>query len=411
MDQQVSTTAVARYHAFAAGRASIGLPAFIGVLLLAIIGCSSPSKRQARPVLTSEELAAVLPNQQQSDDQLRKQNVRVTIAGVGDIMLGTDFPENHLPDNDGVGFLRDVTPVLRSADIAFGNLEGVLTDGGEPEKQCSNLTACYLFRSPTRYAAHLEQAGFAVVSLANNHALDFGEKGRTSTMQALDAVGIRHSGREGDVAMWLAHGLNYCVIAFSPTRSSHSLLDIEPAIGLVAGLAADYDILIVSIHGGAEGVDGVERIPFGMEFAYGEKRGDVTQFARAMVEAGADLVIGHGPHLPRAMELYRDRLIAYSLGNFATYHGISVTGPRGYAPILLATLNGTGKFLSGKIVSAIQVRPDGPLIDPEQKAYAMIVKLTELDFDGGGLLFANDGRFWPSDPRMRSLDDTLITNP
>ena len=198
-------------------------------------------------------------------------------------------------------------------------------------------------------------------------------------MQALDAVGIRHSGREGDVAMWLAHGLNYCVIAFSPTRSSHSLLDIEPAIGLVAGLAADYDILIVSIHGGAEGVDGVERIPFGMEFAYGEKRGDVTQFARAMVEAGAELI------------------------------ALAVKGLN--APILLATLNGTGKFLSGKIVSAIQVRPDGPLIDPEQKAYAMIVKLTELDFDGGGLLFANDGRFWPSDPRMRSLDDALITNP
>ena len=113
MDQQVSTTAVARYHTFAAGRASIGLPAFIGVLLLAIIGCSSPSKRQARPVLTSEELAAVLPNQQQSDDQLRKQNARVTIAGVGDIMLGTDFPENHLPDNDGVGFRCSVPRISR----------------------------------------------------------------------------------------------------------------------------------------------------------------------------------------------------------------------------------------------------------------------------------------------------------
>jgi hypothetical protein len=230
-------------------------------------------------------------------------------------------------------------------------------------------------------------------------------------MQALDAVGIQHSGRQGDVAMWPADGLNFCVIAFSPTRGSHSLLDLEPAIALVSGLAADHDILIVSIHGGAEGVDGVERIPFGMEFAYGEKRGDVTRFARAMVEAGADLVIGHGPHLPRAMELYRDRLIAYSLGNFATYYGISVAGPKGYAPILLATLDGNGKFRSGKIVSAIQVRPGGPLIDAEQKAYAMMVQLTELDFDGGGLSFTNDGRFWPADPRMWSLDNELIANP
>ncbi|SVC56079.1 uncharacterized protein METZ01_LOCUS308933, partial [marine metagenome] len=110
MDQQVSTTTLTRYQTFIAGKILIGLPAFIGVLLLAIIGCSSPSKRQERPVLTSEELAAVLPNQQLSDDQLRKQTGRITIAGVGDIMLGTDFPENHLPDDDGIAFLRDVTP-------------------------------------------------------------------------------------------------------------------------------------------------------------------------------------------------------------------------------------------------------------------------------------------------------------
>jgi len=408
MNQRVSNAALNRCHAFSACPAVIPLPAVIGTLLLVIAGCASPP---GQPVLTGEESVAVPPDAQLSDDPLSKHNARITIAGVGDIMLGTDFPENHLPDDDGVSFLSDVTPVLRAADIAFGNLEGVLADGGEPEKECEDPSACYLFRSPTRYAVHLAQAGFAVVSLANNHAMDFGEAGRTSTMQALDAVGIRHSGRQGDVAMWPAHGLNYCVIAFSPTRGSHSLLDLEPAIALVAGLAADHDILIVSIHGGAEGVDGVERIPFGMEFAYGEKRGDVARFARAMVEAGADLVIGHGPHLPRAMELYRDRLIAYSLGNFATYYGISVTGPKGYAPILLATLDGIGRFRSGKIVSAIQVRPGGPLIDPEQKAYSMIVQLTELDFDGGGLAFTNDGRFWPADPRMWSLEDELMANP
>ena len=408
MNQRVTNGVLNMRLALMAGRARTRLPAVISILLLTIVGCASQVKQ---PVLTGEEPVAVPGNVQLSEDQFSRHNARITIAGVGDVMLGTDFPENHLPDDDGVSFLNDVAPVLRAADIAFGNLEGVLADGGEPEKECKDPTACYLFRSPTRYAAHLQQAGFAVVSLANNHALDFGEVGRTSTMQALDAVGIQHSGKQGDIAMWPAHGLNFCVIAFSPTRGSHSLLDLEPAIALVSGLAADHDILIVSIHGGAEGVDGVERIPFGMEFAYGEKRGDVTRFARAMVEAGADLVIGHGPHLPRAMELYRDRLIAYSLGNFATYYGISVAGPKGYAPILLATLDGNGKFRSGKIISAIQVRPGGPLIDAEQKAYAMMVQLTELDFDGGGLSFTNDGRFWPADPRMWSLDNELIANP
>jgi hypothetical protein len=117
-----------------------------------------------------------------------------------------------------------------------------------------------------------------------------------------------------------------------------------------------------------------------------------------MEDAGADMVIGHGPHLPRAMELYKDRLIAYSLGNFATYYGISVDGPKGFAPILLATIDGKGRFRSGKFVSAIQLRPNGPSIDHEQRAFAMIRELTGLDFDGGDLLFTDDGRFWPSDP-------------
>ncbi len=76
---------------------------------------------------------------------------RITIAAVGDMMLGTDYPENHLPDDDGDSFLSAVTPILSAADITIGNLEGVLLDGGEPGKKCSNPNACYIFRSPSRY--------------------------------------------------------------------------------------------------------------------------------------------------------------------------------------------------------------------------------------------------------------------
>ncbi|MDH3861247.1 MAG: CapA family protein, partial [Gammaproteobacteria bacterium] len=123
---------------------------------------------------------------------------RITIASVGDMMIGTDFPQNHLPDDDGVSFLAHVTPTLSAADIAFGNLEGVLMDGGEPVKKCSNPSACYLFRSPTRYAEHYREAGFDVLSLANNHARDFGEEGRTSSMEAIAAAGMHHSGRVDD---------------------------------------------------------------------------------------------------------------------------------------------------------------------------------------------------------------------
>src|SRR5512143_109159 len=102
--------------------------------------------------------------------------------------------------------LKDVAALLRSDDITMGNLEGALLDGGQPFKQCQNNGRCFVFRSPSRYVRHLVEAGFDVMSLANNHARDFGEAGRSSSMALLDAAGIRHSGREGDVASWSVSG-------------------------------------------------------------------------------------------------------------------------------------------------------------------------------------------------------------
>ncbi|HJP05120.1 MAG: CapA family protein [Gammaproteobacteria bacterium] len=317
--------------------------------------------------------------------------MRVSIAGTGDIMLGTDFPENHLPDDDGVSFLEAVSPLLKSADIAFGNLEGVLVDGGEPVKQCKDPQACYLFRSPERYAYLLRAAGFDVMSLANNHARDFGEAGRDASMAALTRVNILHSGREGDIASWRQDDLSFALIAFSPTVDSWPLLEIDVAVEAITELAARHDIVIISFHGGAEGFDGAERIGFGMEYAYGEQRGNVVAFAHAVIDAGADLVLGHGPHVPRAMELYNDRLIAYSLGNFATYYGIGVTGAKGYAPVVTTTLDGFGRFAGGQIHSNIQIRPGGPKPDPEQRAMIMIRELTNLDFPEGQLVIGSDG--------------------
>jgi hypothetical protein len=315
----------------------------------------------------------------------------ISIAAVGDIMLGTDFPKNILPDDDGVGFLRHVTPILSAVDIAFGNVEGVLMDGGEPVKQCKASTSCFVFRTPTRYAAYLRDAGFDVMSLANNHARDFGEEGRDSSMAALDAVGIRHSGREGTWAEMTVKGVRVAMVAFAPNVGANSLNDHDLAVEFVRSLAAANDILIVSFHAGGEGA-GAEALPFTREVYVGEDRGDVVMFARAMIDAGADLLLGHGPHVPRAMELYRERLIAYSLGNFATYYGIGVEGNRGIAPIVTARLDAEGRFVGGRIDSTIQLRPDGPSIDPEQRALQLIRDLTAAVFPYGWLEFGADGR-------------------
>jgi hypothetical protein len=314
----------------------------------------------------------------------------LTIAAVGDIMPGTDYPENVLPDDDGLSFFDAVTPLLDKADVTFGNFEGVLLDGGEPVKQCKDKRICFLFRTPTRYATYLKLAGFDAMSLANNHARDFGEDGRTSSMQALDAAGIVHSGREGTTASWVANGRRIALVAFAPNVGSNSLNDPQIAIPLVGQLASQHDVVIVSFHGGAEGT-GAETLPFKREIYAGEDRGHVVEFARSMIDAGADLVLGHGPHVVRPMEIYNDRLIAYSLGNFATYYGISVEGIRGIAPILLAQLDDEGRFVSGRIEATIQIRPSGPAPDPDRKVIAHLRELTAAAFPDGDLVIGEDG--------------------
>ena len=321
---------------------------------------------------------------------------RIRIAAVGDMMIGTDYPQNHLPDDDGAGFLAAVTPVLRDADLAFGNLEGVLMEGGEPAKKCRNLNACYLFRSPPRYAEHYRAAGFDVLSLANNHARDFGEEGRDSSAAALEAVGIAASGREGTHSV-VSHGdLSIVFINYAVTRNSNMLLDYDKAFDMIGILDQVYDIVVVTFHGGAEGADAT-RVPFAEEVYYGEPRGDVVYFARGAVDAGADLVIGHGPHVVRGMEHYNERLIAYSLGNFATYYGISVAGIKGIAPILTATLDGTGRFVAGEIISTVQLRPAGPSIDPQDRALKLVRGLSIEDFGDPGLSFLPNGTVHPTE--------------
>lgn len=322
----------------------------------------------------------------------------ITIAAVGDMMLGTDYPEDHLPDDDGVSFLAGVAPLLRAPDLTVGNLEGVLLSGGTPAKQCRSKSACYLFRSPPRYAEHFVDAGFDVLSLANNHARDFGEEGRSASMETLAAAGIRHSGRAGDFASLNVAGREVAVLAFAVTRNSNLLLDYEASARTVADYAARHDIVVVSFHGGAEGRDHT-RLPFAEEWYYGEPRGDVVRFARLMVDAGADLVVGHGPHVVRGMERYRGRLIAYSLGNFATYYGISVDGQKGIGPILVARLDRDGRFLDGRLHSTVQIRPAGPSVDRRGRALALIRRLSALDFGDPGLEFHSDGRVLPVERR------------
>jgi poly-gamma-glutamate capsule biosynthesis protein CapA/YwtB (metallophosphatase superfamily) len=316
------------------------------------------------------------------------------VRAVGDVMMGTDFPASYLPPDDGATLLASVAGELASADLTFANLEGPLCDGGTTDK-CAPGQNCYAFRTPTRYGAYLSDAGLDVASLANNHALDFGEACREETARTLDALGIAHSGPKGTVAT-LTHGdLSIGLIAFHTANHSNDVRDIDAAIALVEEVDATHDLVFVSFHGGAEG-EAALHVPNGPERFYGEARGDLRRFAHAVVDAGADLVLGHGPHVPRAMEVYQGRLVAYSLGNFATYGRFSLTGNKAVSLILDASLDREGRFISGALLPVRLVDGGFPVPDPSGAAIALVGELSATDFPDTGVLVDASGAIRPN---------------
>lgn len=305
----------------------------------------------------------------------------VTIIGVGDIMMGTNFPhEGYLPPNDGKGLLKEVKEILNNADVTFGNLEGVVLDTGGTQKYCRNPKICYLFRSPEHYMENLVEAGFDVVSMANNHAGDFGNEGRKSTMSVLDSAGLYHAGLfSTPYITFQFEGMKYGFAAFAPNTGTMSINHISEAKKIIQHLDSINDIVIVSFHGGAEGSKHTH-VTRENEIFYGENRGNVYLFAHEMIDSGADVIFGHGPHVTRAVEVYNNRFIAYSLGNFCTYARFNLQGDNGLAPIIKVFINSEGIFYKAHITPIIQTSPGGPMIDPQKRVIRRIQELTKKDF-------------------------------
>jgi poly-gamma-glutamate capsule biosynthesis protein CapA/YwtB (metallophosphatase superfamily) len=316
----------------------------------------------------------------QAKDTIRSKKDTIAIIGVGDIMMGTNYPEDKLPPQDGALLMKNVEQVLRDADVTFGNLEGTLLDQGGVPKTCRDPKVCYAFRTPVRYVSNLVRAGFDIMSLANNHAGDMGDAGRRSSMKTLDEAGILHAGQLDQKTVILEKdSIKYGLVAFAPNSNCVPLNDLDNAKKLVAHLDSICDIVIVSFHGGAEGAQ-YQHVPRTFEMFHGENRGDVYKFSHTLIDEGADIVFGHGPHVTRGVELYKNRFIAYSLGNFCTYRGISVSGINGLAPIIKVYTTPEGEFLKGEITPTYQTYGDGVRIDPSKQVIKIIQELTKKDF-------------------------------
>ncbi|GEM_PF-875603 len=335
---------------------------------------------------TGPSLNAPIPLYPRTSPRASQEDAALTIAAVGDIMIGANIlRQSGLPKAKPLD--PALAAILQKADLAVGNLEGVISQERLTARSCSS-GKCYRFLMAAPAADFLAQAGFDFLGLANNHANDFGLKGHIHTRQHLTRVGIGYAGHrsrknqqkaKGALASRMVNGVKVGFLSFGTSSCCHDLRDHKNAMALIAARADQVDVLIVAFHGGGEGRRRT-RLPKAKEVFLGMDRGDVYAFGRGAVDHGADLVLGSGPHVPRAAEIYNNRLIAYSLGNFWTPQDMSLIGAGGLAPLLWARLAADGRLVTHSVVSAVQRKGQSPILDPQRRAARMIDELTRLDF-------------------------------
>jgi Bacterial capsule synthesis protein PGA_cap len=319
--------------------------------------------------------------------------VPIELADVGDMTFGT---AGVTPPGGAQALLAHVARSLRS-DFTVGNLETTLGSGGSA-KCAPRATNCFSFQAPASTAFALKRAGFAAVNLANNHSDDYGTDGQAQTGAALRAARLPYTGRPGLTRYVETNGVKLALLGFAPYDYDDDLLEIEAAAARVRVAATKADLVVVFIHAGAEGAEH-QHVKPGMETYLGERRGDSIRFAHAIVAAGADLVLGSGPHVLRAMEWYRGRLIAYSLGNFTGYHTLGIAGPTSLSGILHVTIGSDGSFIGGTLIPVRLVGAGTPTLDRERTAIATLNALARADFPKSGVRLTRSGRLQAQKPR------------
>jgi hypothetical protein len=322
----------------------------------------------------------------------------VTIAAVGHIVIGTDYPEdrNFLPPGAGEGLIDHVAPLVSYADISVGNLAAPLSERGKVKPNV-DWDRRFAFRTPPRYAPVLTELGLDAVLAANNHIRDFGQEAYDDTLGILRKIGVDHVGLVDAVYSRRVRGIKVAVVGFTqpyrPEFQSHH--DVEAAGEVIAKLSIEHDVVIALVHGGGEGQK-YKHVSRGKEFAGSEYRGRIVELARHMVDRGADLVVGYGAHHPRAMELYEGRIIAYSLGNFLTYGPFDLHAPNYLSLVLQVTLDLHGELIDAQVVPLRLRFPGVPSFDPKGRSIKFLRRMSRRDFPESPLTILEDGTIVPS---------------
>lgn len=337
-------------------------------------GAVSPvSPPSAEP---SAAVARVAPASASPSASAPTSPTEIQIGWVGDTTPGSRY---GMPPNGGRALFAKVRDELQAPDLMIANLEGTYSTGGPSKCDGVDSSLCFAFQAPPSYANALAWSGIDLVNLANNHSFDYFQRGLDQTTQALDAAGVAYTGLPDQVTVVDVKGVRVASIGFSPYSWSPSVNDIPGAVQLVERAAEQADVVVVLIHAGAEGSDKIHT-PKGAEFAFGESRGDSRAFAHAVIDAGADLVLGSGPHVIRGIERYKNRLIAYSLGNFAGWRNFGLGGNLSLSGLLTVRVTAEGRPQGGRWQSLLVVSPGVPVVDSGNSSARLVRQLSASDF-------------------------------
>jgi poly-gamma-glutamate capsule biosynthesis protein CapA/YwtB (metallophosphatase superfamily) len=310
-----------------------------------------------------------------------------TLAWGGDVTPGSSY---GLPPASGSTMLAPLAGLLGDAEIAAVNLEGTLGHGGHGKCARGASPTCFAFQAPAANAVALAEAGIDIVNVANNHAFDYGPSGAAHTRLALQHWGIRQAGRRNEITYLDLPRARVAFLGFAAYAWASPIRDLGAVRALVATAARHANVVVVFMHAGAEGA-GHAHTPNRDEAAFGELRGNPRAFAHAAVDAGADLVLGSGPHVLRGMELRHGRLIAYSLGNLAGYRNFARGGRSALSGLLRVRVGPRGSFAAGDLTSLRLVGPGLPVIDPTGAAASLVSAVSRQDFGVHGVAVRSDG--------------------
>jgi hypothetical protein len=339
----------------------------------------------------------------------------VRVCAGGDVTLGTNLDtawanraSKHMRDvlrrNDSPSSLvAPLRPLFAGADLALVNVESAIGEGPAPSKCGPNSTNCFAFRAPlasARAIRSLAPRAKVVGNLANNHARDAGRVGQDSTVAALRRAGAFVSGDDTlPTLVPTATGDTVAVLGFYTSTETPDARDTAEVRRLVERAADQYPVVIVTMHLGAEGRS-AQHTTDSTEIFLGMDRGNPVAFAEAAVRGGATLVIGHGPHVLRAVEWPANgALVAYSLGNLLTYGPFVLRDPLNRGAVLCATIDTTGRVRSATLAPTIQRAAGVVARDRSRRGIALVNALGRADFPQSAARVNSRGALAPAKPR------------